>query len=285
MRCRWLLWCVLLLAGPVRAGGEGPVFAATLFPLAAWLTELADDDAEVMVLLPPGANPHTFEPLPAQVRLLERAHMLVQVGAGLDDWIEKLALAMTTPPRIVTLSDHVPLLPLQDKRGRDPHFWLDPLLVRDHVLPTLVEALQRSVPGRAADYRSRAERWREELSELDARLKRQLAPVHGRAYVAVHSAWRYFARRYGLVEAATVEPVPGRELSAKEMIALLEEIRRSQARALFVEPQVFSKTARQIAREANLPLITLDPFGSGVLRGGYTRLMEETARIFVEALQ
>ncbi len=285
MRCGWLLCFLLLVVRPVHAGGERQVFAATLYPLAAWLAQVVDDDVEVVVVLPAGANPHTFEPLPAQVRLLQRASLLVRVGSGLDDWVEKLTGLGPTPPALMTFSDHVPLLPLREKGGRDPHFWLDPLLVRDHAVPALVGALERIAPVDAASYRLRAERWREELSHLDARLRTKLAPVQGRAYVAVHSAWRYFANRYGLVEAATIEPVPGRELSAKEMTKLVREIRRSQARAVVVEPYVFSKTARQIAHETGIPLVTIDPFGSGELRGGYVRLLEEIARAFLEALR
>ncbi len=285
MRFGCLLWFLFLVANPVRVVGESRVLAATIFPLGAWLAEFTSDEAEIVVVLPAGANPHTFEPLPAQVRVLQRASLLVQVGAGLDDWIEKLARVSRNPPRLVTLSEHVPLLPLREEGGRDPHFWLDPVLVRDHALPALVEALEQIAPDRAMEYRSRAERWRQELSRLDARLQTQLAPVRGRAYVAVHSAWRYFARRYGLVEAATIEPVPGRELSAKEMTELVREVRRSQARAVVVEPYAFSKTAAQVAREAGIPLVTIDPFGSGALPGGYVRLVEENARAFVEALR
>jgi ABC-type Zn uptake system ZnuABC Zn-binding protein ZnuA len=185
----------------------------------------------------------------------------------------------------LTLADHVPLLPLEGEQGRDPHFWLDPILVRDHALPVLVDVLCRIEPERAPMYRMRAAQWHEQLSQLHAKLEERLAPVRGRAYVAVHSAWRYFARRYGLIEAATVEPIPGRELSAKEMVALVEEVRRSGARALVVEPFVFSALARQVARETGVRLVTVDPFGSGALMGGYARLLEESARRFAEALQ
>ncbi|MCX8071020.1 MAG: metal ABC transporter substrate-binding protein [Candidatus Binatia bacterium] len=279
------LLLVLQFAFAASAWAAQPKVVATIFPLASWLAELTEDTAEVEQLLPAGANPHMFEPPPAQVRALSQAILLVTVGAGLDDWAGKIAVAAGGNLHVLRLADRVPLLPLTGEQGRDPHFWLDPILVRDHVMPALTDALARVAPQHAGAHAARARQWSEELSRLDERLRQELAPVRGRAYIAVHSAWRYFAHRYGLVEAATVEPVPGRELSAKEMIALVEQVRRSGARALIVEPYVFSKVASQIAAETGIRLVTVDPFGGGALHGGYIRLMEANARAFVEALR
>jgi ABC-type Zn uptake system ZnuABC Zn-binding protein ZnuA len=277
---------LLLATYTSGANGDPLVVAATLFAPASWLQTLVGTEAQVVVLLPPGANPHTFEPLPAQVRSLREATLLVQIGAGLDEWAAKLTRVAERPIRVWTLAEHVPLLPLDEhEHGRDPHFWLDPILVRDHAVPALVAALSELDPTRAEGFRARGEQLRAELTQLDARLQHLLAPVRGRAYVAVHSAWRYFARRYGLVEAGSVEPIPGREPSAKELIQLVESIRRTGARALVVEPYSFSRTAEQLAAETQLRLVTIDPFGSGALIGGYTRLLEANAHAFVEALQ
>lgn len=281
-----ILWMGLLTVfGAPATRAQAAVYAATIFPLSTWVAELTGNAADIVTLLPAGANPHTFEPVPATLKALSRARLLVSVGAGLDGWATRLLGGTAEGVATLVLGDHVPLLPLEEEQGRDPHFWLDPILVRDYALPVLVDVLCRIEPERAPMYRRRASQWHDELSQLDARMRERLAPVRGRAYVAVHSAWRYFARRYGLVEAATVEPIPGRELSAKEMVVLVEEVRRSGARALVVEPFVFSKLARQIAGETGVRLVTVDPFGSGSLIGGYTRLLEENARRFVEALQ
>lgn len=283
---RWvvlLLLCLLHWAG--RAASEPLVVAATVYPPATWMYALAGGRSDVLVLVPAGANPHTFEPVPSQVRRLRAARLLVQIGAGLDTWAAALAKATDHPLDTLVLADRVPLLPWHEGEGYDPHFWLDPVFVRDAVVPVLVEQLCRIDPPRSTAYKQRAVQWQAELSELDERVRHILAPVKGRAYVAVHSAWRYFARRYGLVEAATIEPVPGRELSAREMVRLVEAVRQSAARAVIIEPYAFSRPAQQIATETQLRLVCIDPFGSGPLADGYARLLEANAQAFKEALQ
>jgi zinc transport system substrate-binding protein len=76
---------------PDADDGARPVVAVTIFPVADLAREIAGPAADIVVVLPPGASPHTFDPSPDLARRLARARLVVAVGAGLDDWAGDLA--------------------------------------------------------------------------------------------------------------------------------------------------------------------------------------------------
>src|SRR5512140_3194235 len=151
MPCRHLLAAVCLWSLLLSARVEAAVrVVATIFPVADIVQQIGRDAVDVITLLPPGASPHTFEPTPAQMREVAEARVFVRVGAGLDSWTEKLLAARNPTLTILTLTDGVRLLSLTETHadepaaggghGGDPHIWLDPLLVRDQLVPAISRA-------------------------------------------------------------------------------------------------------------------------------------------------
>ena len=116
----------------------------------------------------------------------------------------------------------------------------------------------------------------EAAADLDAthhRIEAILAPCLGRTLLVFHPAYGYFARRYGLEQAAVIESFPGREPSPADVAHVVEVAKRIGARAVFAEPQFSSKAAEVIARESGARVLFLDPLGSTLERGGYVELM------------
>jgi zinc transport system substrate-binding protein len=279
---------LVLLASPAAAAVS---VVATIFPIADIVRQVGGPEVEVATLLPAGASPHTFEPAPAQIRQVAQAQLFVRVGGGLDDWTQPLLSAAQRPLRVVTLTDGVTLLPISDGHtggsGGDPHIWLDPILVRDHVVPALAGALTQAAPDSDLAVAARTAAYGAALTRLDADIRAALTPVANRHYVSFHAAWRYFARRYDLVEVAAVEPFPGKEPSARDIASLVERARALHVRAVLVEPQYSARTAEQIAREIGARVATVDPLGGPQVPGrtSYIDLMRYNRQQFVEALQ
>ena len=167
--------------------------------------------------------------------------------------------------------------------GEDPHWWLSPVLAARSLGP-LAEAFAAVDPFRAESYRRRARETAEAYLALDRELAERLAPLRGKRFVSAHRAWVYFADRYGLVEAASIEPVPGREPSPRELKALVEEGRRGGLGRLFTEPQFPPAAARVVAREARLSLTLVDPIGGVPGRATYPELMRFNADAFRRGL-
>ncbi|HRY43184.1 MAG TPA: metal ABC transporter substrate-binding protein [Thermoanaerobaculia bacterium] len=167
--------------------------------------------------------------------------------------------------------------------GEDPHWWLSPELAA-RSLGGIAEAFAAVDPIHAESYRARAREAAAELVELDGEISAKLAPVRGKRFVSAHRAWVYFADRYGLVEAASIEPVPGREPSPRELKALVTEGRQGGLGRLFTEPQFPPAAARVVANEAGLDLTLVDPIGGVPGRSTYPELMRFNADAFLRGL-
>jgi zinc transport system substrate-binding protein len=256
-----------------------PVVAVTLFPLGDVVREVAGPDADVVVILPAGASPATFEPPPDLVRRLAGARLVIAVGAGADDWAAGPAHALGAP--LLTLTGAMTL-----QYGHNPHVWLDPILVRDAILPQVTAALVRVIPAAEPALRTRAAEYRESLTALDAEIRATLSTVESRAFVATHPAWPYFASRYGLRQVGVLYPSPGRELTPREFAALVDEARRAGVRAVFTEPQLGDTGVRALADELGAQIGVLDPLGGPALadRNSYIALLRFDARALARTL-
>jgi len=300
-RLAWALALALPLLGLGQAAAAPLRVTASIRPVALLVAEVGGGEVAVHTLLPPGASPHGYEPTPSQVRDLAGADLLVTVGAGLDPWAERLHRAVGRGVPILELAGHTRLLPApvghphegeesdadaDHGAGGDPHVWLDPLRVRDDLVPAIVRALSEAAPDRAPAFARGGEAFRARLTGLDRELAEGLEPVAGGAFVAFHGSFTYFAARYGLDPVAVVEPLPGREPSARWMRQVIEAGRGSGARAVLIEPQFNPRIARTIAEQFGARLVTVDPLGAadGAAGDTYADLMRFNLRAFREAL-
>jgi zinc transport system substrate-binding protein len=297
MRCHRLVTAMCVCSLAWSASAEAAVrVVATIFPVADIIRQIGGDAVAVVTLLPPGASPHTFEPTPAQMRDIAGARVVVRVGAGVDDWTEKLLAARNPTLTVLTLTDGVRLLSLTDEHadaaaagghGGDPHIWLDPMLVRDHLVPAISAALTEAAPEQRWVFEAGAAQLGEALTRLDADIRTSLAPLLSRNYVGFHSAWRYFGERYGLHQVAVVEAFPGKEPSARDIAVVVEHARAAHVRAIFIEPQLNPRVAEQIARDCGAQTRVVDELGAPNLAGRdhYIDLMRYNSTVFAEALR
>lgn len=299
-----VLAVLLLPAAPGRAGAQPTIHVVTtLPPLADLVARIGGERVSVAALLPPGASPHAYEPRPSDLRNVAGADLVVSVGAGLDQWLYPI-LETSRAGTHLELARTTPLLPAQDEvtPGRDgeaeddhghehgswdPHFWLDPVLVRDEVAPALAEALAAVDPRGEAVFARNLAALQAELSLLDRELQELLAPHRGTAFVAVHSAWRYFARRYGLEQVAAVQEFPGREPGPAWFAAVIAVAREKGARLVVTEAQFDSRLAQQLARETGARVVALDPLGGPGVAGmeSYVDLLRANGRRIAAALE
>lgn len=299
------------------------VVIATIFPLADVAKNIGGDRVEVSSLLPGGASPHTFEPTPRQMGQVAGARVVIQVGAGLDDWVGKLTgvagkehlrVAVTEGVHLRAGGHHHPVEtghthghhhdghshdfePAGGAAGTgsehgheygfgDPHVWLDPVLVRDEIAPRIFAALCQAAPEDTDYFAANLESFQAELTGLHEELTELAGRLEIRHFVAYHSAWGYFADRYGLVEVATVEEAPGKEPSPAWIITVVETARAHKAGAIFAEPQFSTKAAEVIAAEYGARVLILDPLGGEDIPGrdSYLNLMRYNAAVLAEGL-
>ena len=340
-------------------GSESKVgVVASILPVAYVAQELGGERVQVDVLVPPGASPHTFEPVPSDIVKLQRARLFLRVGAGLDAWTDKLRgaapagldmLTLIRVPGMNTLEGHdhhddhghgeKPAEKHDDHgheekhakkhddhgheekhakkhddhgheekhakkhddhgheekhamkhddhaEGVDPHFWLDPIRVRDAVVPEIVEHLVEADPAGKEYYEKRAKDFHQRLTALDVQIRRELAKAKGRKFIAFHSAWPYFSERYNVEEVAVVQEFAGEEPTPREVAALVREAREAGIRSILVEPQLSPRVAQTIAGEFGGGTVLVDPLGDSgdPARSTYEKLMLFNARAFAQAM-
>ncbi len=274
----------------------------TIHPLALLLEEIAGERATVHVLVPPGASPHGFEPKPSDLVRVAGADAFLNLGGGLDDWAGRLFATagnrehQGNAPSLLGLLGHD-----DDESGAahrhehsahhddDPHIWLDPIGVRDQIVPALAAFLVQLDPAGEAHYRERAASFRSSLGELDREVRSLLgadAPHYPRHYVAFHNAWRHFAERYGLEEIAVVQEAAGEEPTPRELGNLVREARAARLRAILVEPQLDPRLAETLSSEFGGTTVLVDPLGDpqDKERSTYPGLLRFNARAFRHAM-
>ena len=270
-------------AGPAKDPVERsrPSVVASIFPLGDLTTLVAGTDLTVDVLVPPRADPSTFEPSPRRLHELAGARAFILVGGGVDDWARSV---LEDIPRVV-LNDGLALLEGSEDPA-DPHIWLDPILVRDSWLPRIVAALVAALPDAREDIEGRGRVLADSLTSLDVWMSSRLAPLRGRAFVATHPAWNYLAARHGIPDLGAVYTSPGREPSPRAIADLVERARAAGVHAVFTEPQLGETGARALAGELEVPVYVLDPLGGPGLDGreNYLEMMRFNTLQMVRAL-
>lgn len=272
----------------------------SVFPLALIVRELGGERIGVDTLVPPGASPHTFEPVPGDLAMLQRARYFIRVGGGLDGWSSSLLGAAPASLETVTLLTVPGLKPLggenkrkshhwhsRENEGYDPHFWLDPVRVRDVVIPLIARRLIDADSENRAYYEASAKDFQQRLTVLDGRIRNELDRVKTRKYVAFHNAWRYFADRYHLEEVAVVQEFAGEEPTPKDVANLVRGARAAGISKILVEPQLNPRVAQNIASEFGADTVVVDPLGDpdDPARSTYEQLMLFNARAFARALE
>ena len=254
----------LAAAGCGGAGGSpppsGPSVVVTYSVLGAVVTELVGDHAAVTVLMANGVDPHDWSPSAKDIERVMNAGIVVANGLGLEEGLAKtLEEAEKAGVAVFRATDHIQVRELaeeSDHAGGDPHFWVDPISMRDVVaaLATELAAAGIDVADRSADLQQR-------LVDLDAEARETLAvvPETGRKLVTGHESMGYFADRYGFQIVGTV--IPGLssqgEVSAGELAALKAQIEAEGVSAIFTEIGTPAAVVEAVGRETGVEVVEL----------------------------
>ena len=265
------------------AGGPSLVIA-TFYPLYEFSREVAGADAQVISLVPPGVEPHDWEPAPRDLARIRGARLLVYNGAGLEPWVPKLAGEVTAAgAQMVRATEGIPLAAEPGQPGGvDPHAWLDPVLAQS-MLATIRGGLAAAFPSRAAAFADNERRYAARLRALDDAFRAGLAHCARRDVVTTHAALGYLARRYDL----TVVPVSAfasvGEPSPAQLARVVRFARERKVQYIFFEPLGTPKLAETLAREIGARTLAFDPIEGltpeqAAAGQTYLSLMEENLR-------
>ncbi|MBN1484125.1 MAG: zinc ABC transporter substrate-binding protein [Chloroflexia bacterium] len=278
------------------AAGERLRIVATTSIVGDVVQQVGGEKIDLTVLLPLGSDPHSFEPTPRDIAAVSDAHLVLANGAGLELFLEDLLESAAAEGKMVPLSAGLPLLQSQaghehEHDAYDPHVWFDVSNVI-HWTHNVEQALGALDPAHAAVYEANAAAYVHELQSLDAWIEEQVAqvPPANRKLVTDHTAFTYFAHRYGFEQVGAIFPGYSTlsEPSAQELAALERAIQQYEVKAVFVGRTVNPSTAQQVAEDTGVRLVLLY-IGSLSEAGGpadsYEAMMRYDVSAIVEALR
>jgi manganese/iron transport system substrate-binding protein len=268
-----LLALLILSSGcaPRVQTGKRIQVVTTLGVLADWANQVGGDRVQVTSLLTGLEGEHTYEVKPEDTRVIARAGILFRVGLGLEDWLNQVIQNAGNPRLVIAdASTNVPVLQnaggdnIEHPKG-NPHVWLDPMYAKIGI-DNLVAALVKVDPHGESLYRARARAYDQQLDSLTRALTAVVQQLPDRRFISFHDAWPYFAERFGFRIAASVEPIPGQEPSARQIARLIDLIRSEHLRVACSEPQLPSDIPATLARETGISVVMLTPL-TGAIRG------------------
>ena len=269
---------VLLAAAPARGGGVLDV-VTTSTDLKALVEAVGGERVKVESLTPALHEPHTVDVKPGQLARLRSAALLARIGLDHEPWLARVRAAVNDPRFApggagdLDLSRGIDLLQAETPRLRsepgahvhgfgNPHYWLDPANARP-MTQTILEALARLAPdGRDAFTTNRA-RFLERLDAGIAHWIDVMAPLRGARVVVHHDSWPYFARRFGLVIVAAIEPAPGVPPSPASLAELARRMKDAGVKLVITEPSASHAVASRAAAPSGARVVTLVPSVGG----------------------
>jgi zinc transport system substrate-binding protein len=252
----------------------------SFYPLYDFASHVAGDRADVSSMVPPGVEPHDWEPTLSDVNRARSADMLVINGAGFERWADGIGAK-----RIVNTSEGIELAD-----GAGPHIWLDPVLAREQV-ERIRAALALVDPENAGHYNENAAAYAAELDSLDGFIRSELATCEKSDFITFHDAFSRFALRYGLNQHAIYGMSPEGEVLPQRLQQAVELAGELGINTVYSEELVDSRLAQVIADEIPggrvLTLSPIEGIGSEELAdgAGYIEKMKENVASLKEGLQ
>jgi zinc transport system substrate-binding protein len=268
-------------AGAAAPAGNRIGVIVTVLPQEEFVSSVGGDRVEVKAMVPPGANPHTYEVTPNQMASLSKARIYAKVGAPIEfelTWLDKL-IAQNKNMLVVDCSKGIKLIDSQDpdEPGIDPHIWTSPRNAKVMV-GNICEGLVQVDPAGREYYEKNRDAYLARLDALDADISSALKGLANRTFITYHPAWGYFALDYNLQQMGIERE--GKEPQASYMARLITVAKEKNVKVIFVSPQFDTRSAEAIAKEIGGRVVSIDPEGRDYLDN-----MRKVEAAFREALQ
>ena len=263
--------------------GKMPV-ATTISTLNSFVQGAGGAYVSVKNIVPIGASPETFQPAPQDVATVADAKILVENGAGLETWLDRLLRdAASRDLRVVVCADGLPI------KNDNPHLWMDPVLAKQYVTK-IRDALVTADPSHADAYRRNAASYDRQLDGLIQWIRARIAtvPPSHRYMIVFHNAWQYYNDRFGITTLGFVERNPGQEPNPQQVAQLIDLAKQHHVHAVFSEPEYSPKLLHSIAQGAGVKVVEDlydDSVGTDPHVANYTAMMTYDTNVIVDALK
>ena len=273
-----------------------PRIVVTYSVFGSVVKDVVGGEADVVVLMPNGANPHEWSPSAKDVESILNADLVIDNGLGLEGNLQDpLRQAKADGVQVFTVADHVTVRKVKAGEGTDasdpdqapgaddPHLWMDPLTMKQWIGP-----LVSTLTDVGIDAASSGASVESDLETLNADVESIIGriPAEQRKLVTGHESMGYFAERYQfqLIGAIIPSITSQAEASAGELAVLTNKIREAGVPAIFAEIGTPASTVNAIASDTGTKVVELSTHNLPP-DGTYRSFMIDIATTIADALK
>lgn len=267
-----MLLCLVLLVMSTAAGvcsasrHEKPVIVTTIYPLYDFTKQVVGDNAKVVLLVPAGAEPHDWEPSPADLVTIQNCDIFIYNGANMESWVDKVLKTTLSGKKIVNASNAVKVQAAAygedggpaEKGAIDPHIWLDPVNAIS-IVDAIGNAVMKFDPTNEAFYKNNTNVYKSKLATLN---QKYIDGLKGRTtdeIITSHAAFGYMAKRYGFTQIAIMGLTPESEPTPDKMAAIIDHVKSKEIKYIFFETLVNPKLSEVIATDTGAKTLVFNP--------------------------
>lgn len=248
----------------------------SLHPYYSWVKNIVGDTANVSTLIPPGADPHTYQPMPADLENLQNLDVLVVNELGHDGFVDPMLKATETKHlQIIHTKEGLPLIPSfsthYDFEGDDTkvaynsHTYLG-ITIAVMQIQHIAKELEKRCPGQADMYKENTRNYVKKLRKMlaDALEKIDAIDASSLRIATVHDGYAYLFQELGIEVSAVVQPRHGIEPSARQLQDTIKRIKKANVNILFTELDYEKKYVDIIFQETGCRVYSLSHVSVGV---------------------
>lgn len=264
-----LILVVVSCSGPQHSA-KGRVITVSIPPFKYFVEAIADSDFIVNVMLPPGADHHSWEPLPGQITALAGSEAFLTDGyLGFEySWMDRFR-EVNPSMRITNLAKGIDLIKpvegdhhdghMNDEEGTDPHYWMSPK--EAYIIAANVRDVLKEInPARSSFYDINYKKLADRIAAADTIVTRNLKVLPSRSFMIFHPALSYMARDYNLDQVSFENE--GKMPSPARMKELIDLTKTKGMKVILVQAEYDIKSARELADETGTKLIVINPLNT-----------------------
>jgi zinc transport system substrate-binding protein len=255
----------------VEKDGTRPRVLTSIPPYAYFVQRIAGDRVEIQMIVPPGTDPHVFEPTPAEVDRASKGQLWLKIGEPFESKMAKVIKERNPALKLLDLWQEIPLekgchhcdhAHGDDFDGLDRHLWLSPKIAQKQAV-MIARELIRINPSHQAEYEKNLKDFLNDLDALDGEIEKLLAPLSKQAILVTHPAFTYFCRDYDLVQLSIDSE--GKDPLPQHLTELLKQVKELKISSVITQPQYGMKGANLMAKELGLQVTSIDPYSTDYL--------------------
>ena len=250
-----------------------PLVSVSIPPQKYFVEKIAASTLDINVIIPASTDEHNFDFKPATMKKLEKSDIYFTIGLEFervfaDKFQSNFANLQVIDTgkdlrNLVTSHEHS-----KDERHahkhsnshethseKDPHIWLDPILVKIQA-STIAKALIAKYPQNKALYEANLAHFQAELDALNAEISALFEKSKNKKFIIYHPSLAYFAARYHLVQ-IPVE-IEGKEPKTNDLQRLVSVAKKENIKTIFVQKGFSQNAAKSLAKELKASVVELN---------------------------